>query len=172
MDVEAIVERWRGPLTGLLASWGAPWADAAELAQDALAEAYLSRERFRGDADDPESFGPWLRGIAFRVHRSFRRRREQRAAAPLDAVDEPAAEVAGEQDELARLRAAIDRLPGELATVVRMRYLDEARVRDVAALLGVSEKTVEGRLYRARRELRRLLDAGAAGADAGGRRAR
>lgn len=168
-----MVTRWRGPLTGLVASWGAPWTDAAELAQDALAEAWLARERFRGDLEAPEAFGPWLRGIAFRLHRAWFRRREARAAAALDErLEDPAtSEPEDEPDDPARLRAAIERLPSELATVVRMRYLDEARVREVAALLGVGEKTVEGRLYRARRELGRML-AETAGERTGGRRKR
>ena len=170
MDVEALVERWRGPLVGLVASWGAPFGDAAELAQDALAEAFLARERFQGDPGDPEACGPWLRGIAWRRFLAWGRQRERARARPLEGADPPAPS-ADEPEQLRALRAAIERLPAELATAVRMRYLDEARVRDVAALLGVTEKTVEGRLFRARRELRRLLDEPSA-AGTGGRIAR
>ncbi len=169
LDVEALVARWRGPLVGLIASWGVPWGEAAELAQDALAEAYLARGRFRGDPNDAAAFGPWLRGIAFNLHRNRTRARARSWAEPLGAQQLPAAPGEGADDgdgALAELRAAVERLPGPLATVVRMHYLEETAVRDVAALLGVPEKTVEGRLYRARAELRRLL-----GADVGAGRA-
>ncbi len=39
-----------------------------------------------------------------------------------------------------------------------MFYLDEASTREVAALLFLSEKAVEGRLYQARRALRELAE--------------
>ena len=39
-----------------------------------------------------------------------------------------------------------------------MHYLEETSVKDVANLLSISPKTVEGRLYQARRSLRRMLD--------------
>jgi RNA polymerase sigma-70 factor (ECF subfamily) len=39
-----------------------------------------------------------------------------------------------------------------------MHYLDETPVADVAALLSLSVKTVEGRLYQARRILRRRMN--------------
>ena len=48
MDLDRIIDRWRGPLVGLLGARGASPADAVELAQDAFSEAYLGRERFDG----------------------------------------------------------------------------------------------------------------------------
>ena len=88
---EAFLERWidafRGPLIGLLASWGSDWRAAEELAQDVFAEAWMSRERFDGDTDDLETAGAWLRGIAARLHYSERRRSARRPQ-PLD--DPPA----------------------------------------------------------------------------------
>ncbi len=39
-----------------------------------------------------------------------------------------------------------------------MHYLEETSVRETAALLSVTEKVIEGRLYRARRRLRELLE--------------
>ena len=56
------------------------------------------------------------------------------------------------------LRRAIERLPAKQRQVVLMHYLEETSVNNVAALLSVTAKTVEGRLYQARRTLRRLLE--------------
>ncbi|MGB7326898.1 MAG: sigma-70 family RNA polymerase sigma factor, partial [Rubripirellula sp.] len=58
---------------------------------------------------------------------------------------------------LFELRIAIDQLPTKQRQVILMHYLDETSIRDVAALLSVTPKTVEGRLYQARRALRRLM---------------
>lgn len=157
MRIEDLILRWRGPLVGLIASWGAAWGDAAELATDTFAEAWISRARFAGDFEEPASVGPWLRGIAFRLHATWRRRRERARAE--EVREEGVEERPSEEDErLAGLRAAIDRLPGPQRAAVLVHYLDETSVRETAALLDVSEKVVEGRLYRARKRLRELLE--------------
>jgi RNA polymerase sigma-70 factor (ECF subfamily) len=59
---------------------------------------------------------------------------------------------------LEALRHAIERLPAKQRQVVLMHYLEETSVKEVATLLAVSVKAVEGRLYQARLALRRLLD--------------
>jgi RNA polymerase sigma-70 factor (ECF subfamily) len=60
-------------------------------------------------------------------------------------------------EDLDALRHAIERLPARQRQVVLMHYLEETRVNDIAALLSVTPRTVEGRLYQARRTLRALL---------------
>jgi RNA polymerase sigma factor (sigma-70 family) len=163
MDLSQLIDVYRGPLIGLIASWGVPWVDATEIAQDSFAEAYLNRESCRGDWERPEVFGRWLRGVARNQHRNWvrtRRRRRDRIAtvepAVLEYVAAPSDPESSEQLEM--LRNAIDRLPTKQRQVVLMHYLEETSVKEVATLLSTSPKTVEGRLYRARRTLRRMLD--------------
>ena len=60
-------------------------------------------------------------------------------------------------EHLEALQQAIERLPAKQRQVVLMHYLEETSVKHVAELLSVSAKTVEGRLYQARRVLHRLL---------------
>ncbi|QDU65994.1 RNA polymerase sigma factor [Engelhardtia mirabilis] len=158
-DLDDLMERFRGPLIGLLKAWRA--AEPVELAQDVFAEAWISRGRFAGDWGASDQVGPWLRGIAWNLCAAAGRRRE-RGGAPLESAPEPAAPAEPADDSSTHLRAAIDRLPGELRAAVLMHYLERTPVREVAALLSVTEKTIEGRLYRARRELARLLEADAA----------
>jgi RNA polymerase sigma-70 factor (ECF subfamily) len=146
-----------------------PHGDAAELAQDSLADAHLSMQTCRGDVADPQVFGRWLRGIARNKFRNWSRsryRRERLATTTepgtLDHVAMDSVEATAEADRLeehlARLRAEIQRLPTKNREVVMMHYLDETPVADVAALLSLSVKTVEGRLYQARRILRRRMN--------------
>ena len=159
IDLERWLDTWRGPLVGLIAAWGVPWGEAAGIAEEVFAQAWLARERFRGDPADPRVAGPWLRGIARNVHRGWSRERERaarRAELEPDALAAPAVEV---DERVALLRAELARLPEPLREAVCAHHLEGAPVRQVAGLLGVSEKTVEGRLHRARRELRRRLEA-------------
>lgn len=168
MDLDDLIARFRGPLVGLLASWGASPRDAMELAQDSFAEAYLARERFEGDWSDAGAAGAWLRGIANKLWlahgRKTRRpdaiaRRELAPAEP--ELTEPEA---GEDDTAARLRALIDALPPKWRTVLHLRYVEDSGLTEIAGLLGISERAVEGRLHRARRALKKQLDAAACGA--------
>ena len=85
------------------------------------------------------------------------RRRSERLR-PVGEAPEHESEPEPERDPReAALREAVARLPEALRTVLYLRYLEDTPVREVAALLGVSEKTVEGRLYRARERLRVTL---------------
>ncbi len=157
MRIDDLIHTWRGPLVGLIASWGAPWRDATELALDSFTEAWMARARFEGSFDDPRAVGPWLRGIAFNLHATWYRR-HRRTRTEEVRQDEAVAPSDEKTERLAIVRAAIDRLPGPQRTAVLMHYLEETSVRETAALLDVTEKVIEGRLYRARLRLRELLE--------------
>ncbi len=161
MDLQESINRFAYPLTGLLLSWGVPAADASELAQDTLADAHLNLATFRGNAHDPKEYGRWLRGIARNKFRSWSRGRSRRerltAFTSPTALDEVAAETVREDERLVQLRAEIFKLPSKQREVIVMFYLDETSIGDIAALLSVSAKAVEGRLYQARMTLRRRM---------------
>lgn len=155
IDLERWIEAYRGPLIGLFASWGADWHAAEELAQETFAAAWISRARFRGDPQDIPAVGAWLRGIAFRLSCAAGRRNRDRAT-PL--IDEPAEEVGEPDERRAVLRRAFAELSAPHQTVLRMHYLEETSAREVAALLGLSPKAVESRLYQARKALRERVE--------------
>ncbi len=162
MDLTALIDAYRGPLVGLIRSWGAPWTDATEIAQDSLAEAWLRRETCRGDWRDADVFGRWLRGVALNQYRNWsrsqRRRQSRVISLPSDVLDGvPIPSPVDAEEHLAALRDAIERLPAKQRQVILMHYLEETSVKDVAVLLSVTPKTVEGRLYQARRTLHRWL---------------
>lgn len=167
LELTSFINSYRGPLIGLIASWGAPWADAAEIAQDSFAEAWIKRDSCRGDWRDLEVFGRWLRGVAYNRYRNWarsRRRHQWRTSAFADEdFQHPASR---STEDHGSLRQAIDRLPAKQKEVVLMHYLEETGVKEVAALLSVPAKTVEGRLYQARRALHRMLSGDAVSAGA------
>ncbi|MDB5337836.1 MAG: polymerase sigma factor, sigma-70 family [Planctomycetaceae bacterium] len=161
MDLTSLINIYRGPLIGLIASWGVSIGDATDIAQDSFSEAWLNRAACRGDWSDPEFFGRWLRGVALNQFRNWRRsrKRRERIVKPVATLDDhpvaPTEVVSSEQ--LDALRRAIDRLPAVQRQVILMHYLEETSIGRIATLLAVSAKTVEGRLYRARRTLHQLL---------------
>ena len=134
MDLTALINTYRGPLIGLIASWGAPWGDAIEIAQDSFSDAWLKRESCRGDWNEPEVFGRWLRGVALNRYRNWSRSRWRRrlrmvtlAPADLEFAGDPSDPEPSEQ--LEALRRAIERLPAKQRQVVLMHYLEETSVK-------------------------------------------
>jgi RNA polymerase sigma factor (sigma-70 family) len=131
-------------------------ADAADIAQEAVVVALLGLERLRR----PEAFGPWLVGIGLNLAR-----RAGRAALPLDAIGEPAAdgpdpvELAEASLAAERVRAAIAELPPGQRDAVTLFYLAGLSAPEVATELASTHGAVKTRLHKARATLRvRLSD--------------
>jgi RNA polymerase sigma-70 factor (ECF subfamily) len=73
-----------------------------------------------------------------------------------DAVPDAEAQVANRQ-ELDRVMAAIAELPARLKEVLVLRTIEGLSQTETAGIIGVSEKAVETRLYRARAKLAEIL---------------
>ena len=157
MNLEALVERFRGPLVGLLVSWGARWSDAHDLAQDVFVEAFFSKERFSGDWEDTERVGAWLRGIARNLFWNHLRAltKAKGVETLLEDLAEPSRPLPS--PEPSPVMAAMQLLSENHREALWVVYLEGNKVKEAAALLEVSAKTVEGRLYQARKELKRIL---------------
>jgi RNA polymerase sigma-70 factor (ECF subfamily) len=164
MDLDLLIQHFRGPLTGLLASWGNDRQSAIELAQDTFAEAWFCRANFVGSFDDVAAVGPWLRGIARNLHR----RQHRTAKGParmsrLPSLDEvPPEQFAASpapqpSDAQLALEHALSRLKLEWRTVLTMRYLEGSGLPEIAAVMDLSVRSVEGLLHRARKELQAIL---------------
>lgn len=154
-----MLDDWRGPLIGLLAAWGLSWAEARDLAADVFAEAWLARSRFEGDLRDDRRVGAWLRGIARNLFLAARRERERgTSTAHAQALLDRPVELPEPDERVARLRQALDALEPELRTALYVRYVEESPLGTVAALLGISERAAEGRLYRGRKQLKESIE--------------
>jgi RNA polymerase sigma-70 factor (ECF subfamily) len=158
--------------------------DASDVVQESLAEAdrrlpeYLLRR--------PLPFYPWLRRLAlerlaqvYRTHVRAQKRSVEREERSLSWLPEgPAGELcvplAGPPDgsPSARLRHedlrrrlcdALDRLGERDREVIALRHLEQLSVREMAAVLGITEGAVKVRHVRALERLRALLEAGGEG---------
>lgn len=128
---------------------------AEELTQDTFVEAIRSRRRFAG-RDDPLN---WVIGIArHRLADHYRRleRQERHVINLASRVHFEAVDRWSDPDE--ELGAAVAALPAMQRAAVVLHYVDDLSVREVARLLGRSEKAVESLLSRGRDALRRTYD--------------
>ncbi|WP_066625507.1 RNA polymerase sigma factor [Brevundimonas vesicularis] len=141
--------------------------EAYDLVQEAYAAAWLAIRRY-----DPERpFEAWLHTIAINKCRDWSRRRRVRrwligvsdlgnteALAVPDTARNPEAEHEAAQDA-GRLERAIADLPPQLKEPLLLTAIEERSQAEAAAILGVSVKTVETRVARARRKLAEVLTA-------------
>jgi RNA polymerase sigma-70 factor, ECF subfamily len=150
-----LVHRHTTPLLALAHQLLGNPADAEEAVQDALISAWRRLPRFRGDA----TFRTWMYRIV--TNRCLNLLRGRTFSAPLDAVAEPASRDAGGEParvaESAAATAALAEALGGLRPDQRacwvLRELHGLSYEEIALVVGASEQTIRGRLFRARRTL-------------------
>ncbi len=163
-DVDAWFEREILPLEAALMQYlQHNWrnkSDIADLRQDIYVQVYEAA--LQGFPESPKAFV-----FATARHLLIRRmRREQiipiEAVSDFDAlgtaIDAPGPENSAiARDELRRLQAALDRLPPRCREAFIMRQVDGLSRREIAARMGVAEKTVKNHLNEAGRTLANIL---------------
>jgi RNA polymerase sigma-70 factor, ECF subfamily len=179
---DRLLARHRGRLLALIALRMDPRLrtrlDPSDVVQESLAEADRRLAAYLADQRLP--FYPWLRGLALerlgQLHRrhvrsqkrSVAREEHSLSALPDDSVRELAARLAGRgsspsarmkhEDLKRRLREVLDQMGEHDREVIVLRHLEQLSVRDIAAVLGISEGAVKVRHVRALERLRKLLE--------------
>lgn len=134
-------------------------AEALDLTQEAFVAAFAALTRF----DPARPFRAWILRITINKCRDWARRRAVRRmlrfALPLedardvaDAGPDPEAAAISAR-EVARIGAAVAALPANLKTPLILCRLEGMSMAEAAQVLGISEKAVETRIYRARQKL-------------------
>jgi RNA polymerase sigma-70 factor (ECF subfamily) len=130
-------------------------AEAEDCAQDAFVQALKAWKRWRPDAPAEA----WIHRIAVNSAISYRRRARLRSVGEVvkrlgrPSPTKDPAEIAVEPDLLGALRT----LPPRLAAAIVLRHYHGYNNREIAASLGVSERTVGSRLRQAGERLRAVL---------------
>ncbi|HEX7760083.1 MAG TPA: RNA polymerase sigma factor [Caulobacteraceae bacterium] len=160
-----LVRRHKEPLYRLLRRYAGDADEAYEAAHEAFIAAWTAIGRY----DPQRPFQAWLRTIAINKARDRGRRTALRRflfGGGLDgdgaiAAHDPAApadEAMIERQDLARLGLAIARLPGPLKAALLLTALEGRSQQEAGDILGVSVKTIETRVHRARKTLAQTLD--------------
>jgi RNA polymerase sigma-70 factor (ECF subfamily) len=158
----ALVRRYAPRVLGVCHARVGRAAAAEDLAQETL----LRGLRALRTLAEPEKFGPWICGIASRVCLDWLKRAE-RSEVSLAAADangdrfattrsDAAAELE-RADDVDRLMAEVDRLPGPLREALVLYYHEDCTYAELGARLGVSAATINARLTQARQALRAKL---------------
>lgn len=133
--------------------------------EDVVAETFalviekIAQFEYRGDG----SFAAWLFRIAHsRVQQFYRQHRTAREPLALDDLPEIESrlpspdQIVSDKERFAELRRTILMLSPRKQEVVTLRFFGELRNQEIAAVLGLDERTVASHLCRAVADLQRL----------------
>lgn len=136
-------------------------------AEDALQSALASTWIARAKLDPSKPIAAYLTTVTLNKCRDRLRRRKAARLLGLGAFDPnmPVASDAPDAESeivdrqtLGQVSREIERLPIRLREALILVTIDGRSQREAAELLGVTEKTIETRVYRARQRLREKLD--------------
>jgi RNA polymerase sigma-70 factor, ECF subfamily len=127
------------------------------LAEDVVQESMLRAWKAQDSLEDEKAAKPWLLTIVRReLARTFERKRLNTVnVEDMVALEDPAL-AAGDQAELAQMRAAIFKLPEEYREPLVLQALMGYSTTEIANALNLSLPAVLSRLFRARHQLRAL----------------
>ena len=160
-----IVRRYQQPVFRLARACVGEPDEALDLVQETFVAAHQALPRYDGQ----RAMRAWLSTIAINKCRDWARKRAVRRffsfAAPIDhraeaVVDDQVAidDGAADRQELDRVTKAISALPMNLKEALVLRTIEGLSQAETADVLGISQKAVETRLYRARSRLLEKLN--------------
>lgn len=111
-------------------------------------------------ADNIKEFKPWLLTVCRNTYISTRRKhsRQTELHEYLSNDSEELIEKIIKEDEYRALYRAIGQLPKEQNEAITLFYFENVSIRSICEIMGKKEAAVKVLLYRARENLRKLLD--------------
>lgn len=148
-------------LKSFLGRQGFSDAECEDLVQETMLNLWRRAESF-----DPTKAGvsTWIFTIARNCGVDRRRRNARIVSQPAEqALDEPDPDPLAEEAMIVRqneaaIRVALDRLPAEQATVIRMSYFGDNPQAEIARSLGIPLGTVKSRVRLALQRLRTMME--------------
>lgn len=157
--LNVLMERYQKKLARFVYHYTGHESDVDDLVQDAFVKCYLNINSFRFESQ----FSTWLFQIAINLCKDAARKKGMRtvsidsemvAAGMSLASNDPSPEnVIASKHLLERLDEEIHKLPHKLKTALIAFAVDDQSQEECAQLLGITPKTVETRVYRARKLL-------------------
>ncbi|MEM8682188.1 MAG: sigma-70 family RNA polymerase sigma factor [Pseudomonadota bacterium] len=138
-------------------------ADAGDLVQETFLRVFRKLGQYRFDA----KLATWIGRVAYSVALRFLERRRPEVTLLDDqefVSDDPGperlAEAANAESSVALAMQALAPIP---RTIVSLFHLQDLSIEEIAAVTGLPAGTVKSHLFRARRKMRRALDAAGVG---------
>jgi len=168
--LDRLIARWQRPLAGFAFRYLHDETEARDLTAETFVRLYQNCARLKPRAN----LAAWLFTTLGNLCHNRNRWRRRHPDVPLDAAPagspasaapaawlpspEAAPNVILQQDErVDALQKAVGGLPHDLRVTLLLHHYEQLSYREIGAILGCSDKGIETRLYRARREIRKSM---------------
>jgi RNA polymerase sigma-70 factor (ECF subfamily) len=159
-----LMERHREAVFRFVRGYVGDESEALDVTQDCFIAVFGALHRY----DPGRPFRAWIMRVAVNKCHDWGRRRAVRRfftlARPIEEAShlsdpglDPEARLASDA-EVARIQAAVAELPASLKEPLLLCAMEGMAQDEAAALLGISRKAVETRIYRARQKLSEMLE--------------
>lgn len=163
---DRLVARHQAMVNGITYRFAPNVADMEDLGQEVFVKAFQNLHAWQPTAP----FQNWLRKIAYNAGRDFFRRRKRswwgylwNQGQELEAADRATSSPSMAETPLDSNTEAVQRLlsglPADDRTVLTLQFLEDAPLKDIAETMGWSLDKTKARSSRARKRLRRILEA-------------
>jgi len=154
-----LVKRHKRKVFSMVARYARNTYELDDICQEIFIKAYQNLKKYRGDAP----FEHWLSKITINAcYDELRKRRREGNNVPIDNVTsslrDPASEEMSSNKAWEILKHALAKLPSEDRLVITLLNLEEKSVSEISALTGWTKAKVKVRAFRARKELKRILE--------------
>ena len=151
-----LVRRHKRKVFGIAARFARNDTELNDICQEIFVKAYQNLKGFRSEAP----FEHWVSRIAVRSCYDFlRATRRDREHVALDGIEFGVQPDGNVEHACEQLRWAMAKLSADERLVITLLELEERSVRETAELTGWSESNVKVRAFRARRALKKILEA-------------
>jgi RNA polymerase sigma-70 factor (ECF subfamily) len=151
---DALVRRYQRPIYWLALRYVGNDADAKDVAQRALVNAFTRVRELRQDC----AFATWVYRIAANLALNVVRDRKPQTALVDDVATALVREPLVEEEAQRRLRVAVTQLPPQQRLVVELRVFQELPFRQVAEIAECSEDSAKVNFHHALKRLRALMN--------------
>lgn len=149
-----VVDKFKKKVISLCYTYTSDYQEAEDLSQDVFISFYNSIDKFRGDC----SISTYIYRIA--VSRCLDYKRKKNLKGFLTGLFNVSKEETIDLDERNYVRQCILSLPEDLKTPVVLYYYSGLSQREIADILNITSKSVEGRIYRAKQKLKLEFESG------------
>jgi RNA polymerase sigma-70 factor, ECF subfamily len=160
-----IIDRYSSKVYSTAYSYTHSQEEAKDLVQEILIKTYNNLKSFKADS----KFSTWLYRAAVNTCIDWSRKRKSKAVMTVMSFEdtdifeiittdaEGPEELLLRQENVEVVRNAVGDLPEIYKTVLILYYFEELQVQEICNILDVPRKTIETRLYRAKKILKSIL---------------
>lgn len=154
-DIESFGElarRYYAAMTAIAYSVLADHQLAEDAAQESFARALVNLKNLKSKS----RFAPWLAAICRNVARDMLAAKARQIPARRDDFSQ-AAQNRNHNENSRLIRTAIEQLPVSTKELIVLRYYNGLFYEKIGSVLGISKATINGRLTRAKRKMKKYL---------------